>query len=467
MFIKDISKRYREAMRGGIEPPETRRLGGPPERRRLGGPPGGRPRPGRLRRFGRSLGGGAMRLGAAIIAPMIVEKVLDAFGLGAWAPIAEDIASVVGLTLGPALAKGASRFVFGGLKRIFTGGGITKLFTGKLGKVAEALTSAGGLLGRGAKVLVPVLRYIGFGFLGLARTIAMAGITMMANPIVLGITLAVAAVAGAAYLIWKNWDWIKKQFSDLWGWFTDIDWGGMFSSAWQGVINLPTTISNAWAGMTGYFGRLFGDIWNSAKNAPDWMQYLPFVGAPIAIIKNWDWIKEQFNEYVDWFRNFNWSGMFKDAINSVVSGVKSAWGGLKNYFHAWWDSGKKTLAKLKEYYKSAKSYLSGAEEPQEMGPPEPEKPEREANFATIAPPTSNALLADVDPEEQSKRLKGLDDSLVTNMTAAEASRMEAETIVMRGLQEQLLAYTMRQTRFLQDIRDQVAGKPVEKAMSKG
>ncbi|KNH02628.1 tp901 family phage tail tape measure protein [Qipengyuania citrea LAMA 915] len=46
----------------------------------------------------------------------------------------------------------------------------------------------------------------------LARGVIQAGLMMMANPMVLAITLLVAAVGGAAYLIYANWDKIKAAF---------------------------------------------------------------------------------------------------------------------------------------------------------------------------------------------------------------------------------------------------------------
>ena len=47
----------------------------------------------------------------------------------------------------------------------------------------------------------------------MARGVMRAGLMMLANPIVLAITAIVLAIAGAAYLIYSNWDKIKQTFA--------------------------------------------------------------------------------------------------------------------------------------------------------------------------------------------------------------------------------------------------------------
>ena len=100
----------------------------------------------------------------------------------------------------------------------------------------------------------------GFGLLGSA--IVSVGKLLLGNPIV----LAVAAIAGAAYLIYQYWTPIKAFFSDLWAQVT-----AAFDSAlaWLGqllaALNPIPILSAAWSGLTAFFS----DIWESVKVAFD------------------------------------------------------------------------------------------------------------------------------------------------------------------------------------------------------
>ncbi|WP_129792580.1 phage tail tape measure protein [Sphingosinicella sp. CPCC 101087] len=63
----------------------------------------------------------------------------------------------------------------------------------------------------------------------LARGVMRAGAMMLANPVILIITLIVAAVAGAAYLIWQHWDTIRAAFDSAVGWL---------GRAWQSIKHI-------------------------------------------------------------------------------------------------------------------------------------------------------------------------------------------------------------------------------------
>ncbi|MDO9607210.1 MAG: phage tail tape measure protein [Brevundimonas sp.] len=98
------------------------------------------------------------------------------------------------------------------------------------GKIAQFAGKALPLIGRG-------LLLAGRGFLTFGAIAARAGLMLLANPItwiVLGIVAAVALLAGAAYLIYRNWGTI----------------GPWLSGIWQSI---ETGVSNA----LGFMGRLF------------------------------------------------------------------------------------------------------------------------------------------------------------------------------------------------------------------
>ena len=87
----------------------------------------------------------------------------------------------------------------------------------------------------------------------MARGVMQAGIMMLANPIVLVIAAIVAAIAGAAYLIYSNWDAIKTTF-------------------WEGVaflVGLGTRMasigSDLMAGLANGIRNAASAVWNAIK----------------------------------------------------------------------------------------------------------------------------------------------------------------------------------------------------------
>ena len=136
----------------------------------------------------------------------------------------------------------------------------------------------------------------------IGRAILFIGRSLIANPI----GLAIAAIAGAAYLIYQNWEPVAAWFADLWGEVTDIFggvgdllggvftgdmsraragieaiWSGMqgfFQSIWEGIggvftyayenwirpvldaLGVTEYIETAWGAMTGFFSGILGDI---------------------------------------------------------------------------------------------------------------------------------------------------------------------------------------------------------------
>ena len=90
------------------------------------------------------------------------------------------------------------------------------------------------------------------------------GIALMTMPI--GWVIAgIAAVAGAVYLIYRNWDKIGSYFAGIWeGVKTTC------STAWQGIT---AALSFAWSGITGVAEKswngltnFFSDLWSGIKN---------------------------------------------------------------------------------------------------------------------------------------------------------------------------------------------------------
>ena len=114
---------------------------------------------------------------------------------------------------------------------------------------------------------------LGKAFMFLGRGILWAGRMLLLNPI----GLAVTAIAGAAYLIYKNWEPLKKWFADLWADITrifDESIGkivGMIDGIKQKWTDFKSTVSdgvgNAWQSTKDFFSNQFGGDDNNGKPA--------------------------------------------------------------------------------------------------------------------------------------------------------------------------------------------------------
>jgi len=186
-------------------------------------------------------------------------------------------------------------------------------------------------------------------------------IALMTNPIVAIITAIVAAVAGlayAGYLIYKNWDSVKAWFVDMW-------------EQWGGVIKVFSLI----------FSPIIGVIIIAAEQ----------------IIKNWEPIKEFFISL--WQSICNAFEVYTqilsdawDGICALPSKVADSWDGLKNYFRDLWESIKgfffapfekasRAVIKSKDYLKSIFSF--GGDDVKELSPAEAGALAQSASDSTV------------------------------------------------------------------------------------
>lgn len=130
------------------------------------------------------------------------------------ATVMQGAAALLTLKLG----LGAAQFAFGSLLGPF--GTVLGLF--RKAAVIAKFSSTIGFLARTVGSAAPLV-FRAFGLmrmaaLFLARGVMQAGLMMMANPIVLAITLIVVAIGGAAYLIYTHWGTIKNAFAAGVGW---------------------------------------------------------------------------------------------------------------------------------------------------------------------------------------------------------------------------------------------------------
>lgn len=214
----------------------------------------------------------AMAEFGAAVAPDLKELINTlgevANNVGAWARENPKLAG--GLVKVVALVAGLS-FVFGGLAigmasllgpfavvrygmAMFgmQGGGTLRIMQKLFPTITRLARNAFPLLGQGVRLLASTLS----GALVTAlRTVSIAMWGLATNPVALAIGAVVAVLAGAAYLIYTNWDAVKLYFANAW---TEIKAG--FSGGIGGIL---TTLANfspigliyqAFAGVMSYLG---------------------------------------------------------------------------------------------------------------------------------------------------------------------------------------------------------------------
>ncbi len=134
----------------------------------------------------------------------------------------------------------------------------------------------------GSPMISAVSGVIGvFGMLG--RVIVGLGSLMWANPIL----ASIAIVAGAAYLLYENWDWVKKQVGAVFDWFSHQDgWVKTLLTILAPMIFVPMQIYEHWEPIKEFFKTL----WDGITGAFDagWARVKPIMDA---MKGGMDWVR--------------------------------------------------------------------------------------------------------------------------------------------------------------------------------
>lgn len=178
----------------------------------------------------------------ATVAPALKDIIN---GLGNLAVSVKDWVSA-----NPALTAAIFKTVAGLAMLLTAGGGITIMLASMLGPFAM-VRYAMNLFGIKSLGAITAFKGLGSALLWVGRAVMIVGRALLMNPI----GLAVAAIAGAAYLIYKNWEPIKTFFLGLW---TQIQTA--FGSGLTGILGLIASFSplgmfySAFAAVMNYFG---------------------------------------------------------------------------------------------------------------------------------------------------------------------------------------------------------------------
>jgi hypothetical protein len=206
-----------------------------------------------------------------------VTQIGDALKNVDWKGIAEAIKSVWGAFKGLAELLGAKGTVFLGAAVVF--GPIAKsalLAAWSLGVLAVDIGLVTARLGILAATQVAGF----FGALAAGFRLALGpmlafDLALSANPIG-AIILAVTALAGAAYLIYRYWDPISKWFSDLWAGIKST-----IEAAWVFMKPIVEKITHALDGLRGANYDKFAGNQSGDTNLPAWLTGRAEKGAPL------------------------------------------------------------------------------------------------------------------------------------------------------------------------------------------
>lgn len=177
--------------------------------------------------------------------------------------------------------------------------------------------------------------------------------------------LAGAAIAGVAYLIYRNWEPISTFFKNLWAGIVNLakKWGVEILAVTLPFIGIPLLIYKHWGEIKAFFVNLWGGVLRFFSDTlPQFPEKIAYyfglmVGTAIRFLidlpgnvvkwlgKAAEWVKEKSEQAKSWAINA-WSGL----VDSVVSFVRGLPDRIANFFRAAADSAQSVISELPEYF---------------------------------------------------------------------------------------------------------------------
>ncbi len=203
---------------------------------------------------------------------------------------------------------------------------------------------------------VSMVRLVGAGPL-VASGIKMIGRALLMNPI----GLAVAAIAGSAVLIYRNWEKVGPWFTELWGDVSDTfqGVGGFIGGVWRGDMDAAADgLSMAWGGAKSALSTTLDGIGAVFKFA--WSKGIKPItdklGVTDSIEAAWSKLGAWYSQYWDGvettFAGFSGfvGGAWRGDMDAAAGGLSMAWdgaksalstvlGGIGSVFKATWEGG--------------------------------------------------------------------------------------------------------------------------------
>lgn len=187
-----------------------------------------------------------------------------------------------------------------------------------------AKDAMGGLAGLARSGIAGALAGIRAAFMGVGNAILLVSRALLLNPI----GLAIAALAGGAFLVLKYWQPITAFFSGLWEGFTEglAPLAPMFSAVFGTLGNAIAPLRPLWDGLAGTFATVWG--WVSRLFAPFQATQQSLAGATQAGHGFGAWLASLVvwvAQLVGTFYNFG-----RDIVAGIISGISSAAGALRD-----------------------------------------------------------------------------------------------------------------------------------------
>jgi prefoldin subunit 5 len=171
------------------------------------------------------------------------------------------------------------------------------------------------------------------------------GGVLLANPI----GLAVAAIAGAAVLIYQNWETVGPWFGKLWGGVKETfkGIGGFIGGVWRGDWDAAAEgAKTAWGGISTFYSTIWDAVGSVFKNT--WENVIKPVtdalGVTDAITTAWEGVKISLKAVLDWMgQKFDWlmeklqpvlDGLtwLRDKGSGAVDGIKGIGSSIGGWF---------------------------------------------------------------------------------------------------------------------------------------
>lgn len=253
--------------------------------------------------------------------PKILERVTKALGTLATSagPVIDTILKIMDV-LGPA------NVIFGGLAAFIGGPFVLALLATipallSLGSAVSAtLAAVGGISGLLAIVGGAFTAFAGVISATVLPAIYSVGTALLTTPVG-WILAAIAAIAGAVYLIWKNWDTVSGWIIGAWdkvSAFLGTSLGKIMAVFVFPFIGIPLLIFKHW----GVISQWFSDLWGQVCTLFDTgvgqavSMLIPFIGLPLSIYEYWGGIKDFFSGL--------WDGI-QEGFFAFIDGFLGAW----------------------------------------------------------------------------------------------------------------------------------------------
>lgn len=276
-----------------------------------------------------------------------LPQILDRVG-SALTSLAQSAGPVIESLLKIMDVLGPGKVIFGALAAFITGPFVLSLLSVIPALVSvgstftTTLAAVGGFSGVMAAVGGAFTAFSGVITATVLPAIYSIGAALLTTPVG-WILAAVAAIAGAVYLIWKNWDTVSGWIMSAWGKvsaFLDTSIGKIMAVFVFPLIGIPLLIIKHWGVIRGWLQGLweqitasiqiswgaimqwFSDLWTRVSAFFDTgvgqtvAILAPFIGIPLMIYKHWEGIKDFFSGL--------WDGI-QAGFSTFIDGFLGAW----------------------------------------------------------------------------------------------------------------------------------------------